>query len=578
MLQLRRVCWIALSIAFSLLTACGGGGGNDSSSSAASTPAMSSSSSSLSSSSSSSSASTSSGSSASSSSSNSSSSSTSSLAGYTVGGTISGLTGSLVLQLNGADNLTVNAAGAFTMGSTLTTGTPYKVTILTQPTDQTCATNGNTGSGVIVNNNVTSVTVTCSSNAYTIGGTVNNLSGSLVLQLNGSNPLTINASGAFMFSSMMPATSGYVVSIAVQPSMQVCTATAAVGTVASSNITNIQINCNSFSIGGTITGLDAAGLTLQLNGANDLSVTSGSTSFTFPPNTTLNGTAVYTARIRTQPTGQTCTIVNPQGLLTTNIISDINVACIDNVIDALSGTYHPEIFNGQSIPEYRAFITFYPDGTYIFGIHSDDSNCGSSNGNGIEYGVYQWNKTTHAFAIVNAVVDTNGDCGLANGTDTGGVGTLVKNSDGTITIDAADTNGSGNHNISTWAPVPSVAGTLIGSWGDNQTFIVYDGNGKVFGATSLGLVHVPSPVSPIMNDACYQLSGNTSSGSFVFDFSSSCKVNSTQTAISSAGTINTATNILNRRDFTVTVDDLQTTIAVPGGSIGPFHGSRIVTN
>ncbi len=41
-------------------------------------------------------------------------------------------------------------------------------------------------------------------------------------------------------------------------------------------------------------------------------------------------------------------------------------------------------------------------------MHPADEN----NGNGVEYGVYNYNKTSGAFSIKSAVVDTNGKCGL----------------------------------------------------------------------------------------------------------------------------------------------------------------------
>ena len=59
-------------------------------------------------------------------------------ASYTVGGTVSGLTGTVVLQNNGSDNLSVSADGLFTFGTALNNGATYTVTVLTQPTGQTC--------------------------------------------------------------------------------------------------------------------------------------------------------------------------------------------------------------------------------------------------------------------------------------------------------------------------------------------------------------------------------------------------------------------------------------------------------
>ena len=54
---------------------------------------------------------------------------------FTVGGTASGLTATLILQNNGADDLTVEADGEFSFAAGLEDGAPYAVTVLTQPTE-----------------------------------------------------------------------------------------------------------------------------------------------------------------------------------------------------------------------------------------------------------------------------------------------------------------------------------------------------------------------------------------------------------------------------------------------------------
>ena len=82
---------------------------------------------------------------------------------YTVGGSVSGLaTGnSVVLQNNGADDLTVAADGGFTFPAPLDDGSPYAVTVLTQPsaTPQLCTVVN--GAGTVAGANVTTVEVTC---------------------------------------------------------------------------------------------------------------------------------------------------------------------------------------------------------------------------------------------------------------------------------------------------------------------------------------------------------------------------------------------------------------------------------
>ncbi|HEY3973142.1 MAG TPA: kelch repeat-containing protein [Candidatus Sulfotelmatobacter sp.] len=81
---------------------------------------------------------------------------------YTVGGTISGLSGSgLVLQDNNGDNLTINASQAtFTFATALTNGTAYSVSVLTQPSNpiQNCTVNSASGTSSA---NLTTVAVAC---------------------------------------------------------------------------------------------------------------------------------------------------------------------------------------------------------------------------------------------------------------------------------------------------------------------------------------------------------------------------------------------------------------------------------
>ncbi len=78
---------------------------------------------------------------------------------YTVGGTISGLTGSVTLQNNSADGLIVAADGSFTFATAIDDGGTYSVTVSVQPAGQTCTVTN--GSGTINTANVTTVTVAC---------------------------------------------------------------------------------------------------------------------------------------------------------------------------------------------------------------------------------------------------------------------------------------------------------------------------------------------------------------------------------------------------------------------------------
>ncbi len=81
---------------------------------------------------------------------------------YTIGGIVSGLTGSgLVITNNGGDALPVLANGPFTFSSSLATGEEYSVAVVNSPTSpgQTCIVTA--GSGTVASANITNITVAC---------------------------------------------------------------------------------------------------------------------------------------------------------------------------------------------------------------------------------------------------------------------------------------------------------------------------------------------------------------------------------------------------------------------------------
>ncbi len=87
---------------------------------------------------------------------------------YTIGGTVSGLSGSgLVLQNHGGPGLAVSASGAFSFPTALDSGAAYSVAVATEPTapTQNCAVAN--GSGNVGSANVTNVTVTCTTVPFT---------------------------------------------------------------------------------------------------------------------------------------------------------------------------------------------------------------------------------------------------------------------------------------------------------------------------------------------------------------------------------------------------------------------------
>ena len=80
---------------------------------------------------------------------------------YTIGGTVAGLgsSGTLVLQDNGGDNLSITADGVFTFATPLPYLAAYSVTVLNKPVTQSCTVSS--GTGVVPLGNVSNITVTC---------------------------------------------------------------------------------------------------------------------------------------------------------------------------------------------------------------------------------------------------------------------------------------------------------------------------------------------------------------------------------------------------------------------------------
>lgn len=160
---------------------------------------------------------------------------------FAVAGTLAGLIGNVSLQLNGSDTLTLNSDGPFNFPTLIAHGSPYSVTVLTQPAIQTCTVSN--GVGTMGMSNVTNVLVMCSTNTYTVGGTVSGLSGTVTLQNNGGDSLAINSGGAFTFPTPVATGAAYSVTVATQPGGQSCVVTNGAGTIGGSNVTNVSVSC-----------------------------------------------------------------------------------------------------------------------------------------------------------------------------------------------------------------------------------------------------------------------------------------------------------------------------------------------
>lgn len=157
----------------------------------------------------------------------------------TIGGTVSGLNGTLVLQNDTVEQLTITANGAFTFPTPVGTGLDYYVTIVSGPSGQNCIINN--GSGVAAGANVTNIQIVCSNNHYHVGGTLSGLSGTLVLRNNGGDDLTLAANGGFTFATALEQGTTYAVTVLNDPADQTCSVVNGTGTIDGIDVTGISV-------------------------------------------------------------------------------------------------------------------------------------------------------------------------------------------------------------------------------------------------------------------------------------------------------------------------------------------------
>jgi len=370
---------------------------------------------------------------------------------FTIGGTISGLTGTVALQNNGVDTLSRTTNATYTFTTAVASGAAYSATISTQPAGQTCTVANSTGTATA---NVTNVNITCVTNAvgtFTIGGSISGLTGTVVLQNNGGNDLSRNANGQYNFSI---STTTYAVTVLTQPVGQVCTVANATGTAAAA-VTNVNVTCvtNTYTIGGSISGLTGT-VVLQNNAANDLSSTTNAAYFF---TTQIAHGANYAVTVLSQPVGQTCTVANGSGTATA-AVTNVNVTCVANTytiggsISGLTGTVvlQNNAANDLSRTTNAAFTFAAPithGGAYAVTVLTQPAGqtCTIGNGSG-----------TATANVTNITVT----CGAAptytlSGTITGSYGegvTITRSGTGTTT---ATTNAAGYY---------SFTGLLAGSY------------------------------------------------------------------------------------------------------------------
>jgi sugar lactone lactonase YvrE len=297
---------------------------------------------------------------------------------FSVGGTVSGLSGAVVLQNNGnkGDPVTITSSDVtsskdFTFSQLVTSGNAYSIAVTTQPIGQYCTVSTATATGTVTNNVVNNVVVTCTTNTYSIGGTVAGLAAgsSVVLQDNNNingDSLTV-ANGAFTFAKQVAYNSAYGVSVLTPPTGgEACTVNNGSGTVLAGDV-SVTVVCSlqSYNLNATVTGLTSG--TVWLLASNGDNKIVGNGSFTFASKIAFG--SLYGVSVFAQPTGdQGCSVVGGTGTMGNN---DVNVSINCAPLSQMGGS-----MQGAALSLIPSVSTLVGAGTFAnpSGVTNDGTN------------------------------------------------------------------------------------------------------------------------------------------------------------------------------------------------------------
>ncbi len=166
---------------------------------------------------------------------------------------------------------------------------------------------------------------------YTLGGTVSGLVSGSVTVNNGVDSVTVG-NGSYTFNHPLLTGASYNASITSPPGQTCVFSGSGFGTMAASNITNLNVSCTpkTYTIMGAVSGL--SGFVTVQNGADTKTVGTNST-FAFP--TAVAFGSSYSVTVSTQPTTQSCVVVNGSGTMGA-ASPTVAIACMNNYVNITS--------------------------------------------------------------------------------------------------------------------------------------------------------------------------------------------------------------------------------------------------
>lgn len=264
---------------------------------------------------------------------------------------------------------------------------------------------GGGGSG----NNATSST-------YSITASVQGLhSGGLVLLVNTAQVAVSSGATSVTLASMVNSGTPYTVTVQTQPTGETCSVTDGSGTVSTSNVTNVGINCatDTFTIGGTITGLSAVGLVLLNNQGDATPIAANATQFVMTSPIAYGGS--YSITVKTPPGGETCQISQGSGSNVTANIDSVAISCAPgHAFTSFTETVIYSFTGGNDGADPTTPLTEGTDG-YLYGT---TSAAGANGSGGTVFKITTAGVLTVLHSFMNgSLTDGSGPSGVIQGAD-----------------------------------------------------------------------------------------------------------------------------------------------------------------
>lgn len=169
--------------------------------------------------------------------------------------------------------------------------------------------------------------------SFDVSGVINGLSNpGLVLENKGDTVSPPAGASSFTFPKRIDYGTEYNITVQTSPAHMNCTINTGSGSAGYYLSIAATVSCvqNSYTVGGTITGLSVAGLELSNgSGAATLLPAAAATTFVFAE--TVPYGKFYGVTVLTQPPGLTCTVSNGTGTMGEAAVANIAIACVPKV-------------------------------------------------------------------------------------------------------------------------------------------------------------------------------------------------------------------------------------------------------